>query len=148
MPFEDIVFWHWWIAGLTFVIFEMLIGGYFFLFIGVAAAVVGLSVLLVPAMAWPVQFVVWGVLSMVLAVGWRFYRKRNPAPESEEPLLNQRGAQYVGRHFTLAEPVVNGQGKIKVDDSTWKVTAEEDMEAGTKVLVTGADSTVLKVEAA
>jgi len=56
-----------------------------------------------------------------------------------------RGEQYVNRTFTLEEPVVNGQGKIKVDDSTWKIEGA-DCESGTKVRVTGVDGVVLKVE--
>jgi hypothetical protein len=39
--------------------------------------------------------------------------------ESDQPKLNRRGEQYVGRTFTLEEPIVNGHGKIRVDDSTW-----------------------------
>jgi inner membrane protein len=147
MAFEDIVFWHWWIVSLGFFIFEMLVGSYFFLFIGAAAAVVGLLLLIFSGMSWPIQFVLWGVFSVVSVVAWRIYRKNNPVV-SKEPTLNQRGQQYVGRNFTLEEPVVNGQGKIKVDDSTWKIEAAEDFESGTKVTVTEADGTVLRVEKA
>lgn len=147
MIFEDIVFWHWWIISLGFLSFEMLVGSYFFLFIGAAAAVVGLLLLLISGMGWPVQFVLWGVFSVAFVAGWRAYRKKNPV-KSVEPNLNQRGQQYVGRNFTLEESVVNGQGKIKVDDSTWKIEAAEDFEAGTKVTVIAADGTILKVEAA
>ena len=147
MVFEDIVFWHWWIASLGLFIIEMLVGSYFFLFIGAAAAVVGLLLLVLSGMSWPVQFMLWGVFSVAFVVVWRIYRKKNPV-KSVEPNLNQRGKQYVGRNFTLEQPVVNGQGKIKVDDSTWKIEAKEDFEAGTKVIVTAADGTILKVEAA
>ena len=83
---------------------------------------------------------------MVSAVGWRAYLHRHPT-ETDKPTLNRRSQQYVGRTFTLEEAIVNGQGKIHVDDSTWKIEGE-DLPAGTKVKVTGADGTVLKVEAA
>ncbi|MCG8379509.1 MAG: NfeD family protein, partial [Proteobacteria bacterium] len=58
---------------------------------------------------------------------------------------NRRGEQYVGRIFTLEEPIVNGVGKVKVDDSTWKVMGV-DMPAGTKVRVLSVDGTILNVE--
>jgi membrane protein implicated in regulation of membrane protease activity len=72
--------------------------------------------------------------------------KNNP-PQTDEPTLNRRGEQYVGRVFTLEEAIVNGVGKIKVDDSIWKVMGE-DMDDGGKVKVIGIDGTVFKVEAA
>ncbi|MEM9470022.1 MAG: NfeD family protein [Pseudomonadota bacterium] len=37
---------------------------------------------------------------------------------------------------------------MKVDDSTWKVRAEEDMKKGEKVKVTALNGTVLQVEKA
>ena len=64
--------------------------------------------------------------------------------ETDRPLLNQRGAQYVGRQFHLDEPIVNGHGKIKVDDSIWKVHGP-DCPEGARVTVTGVDGTVLVV---
>jgi len=69
-----------------------------------------------------------------------------PSPPTK-PTLNRRGAQYIGRTFTLDEPIANGIGKIRVDDSTWKIEGT-DCPAGSKVKVVGIDNTVLKVEAA
>ncbi len=59
-------------------------------------------------------------------------------------MLNRRGAQYVGRLFTLEQPIVNGVGKLRVDDTTWKIIGE-DCPVGTRVRVSGVESTVLKV---
>lgn len=144
---EQAEFWHWWVAALVIIIAEVtLFGAFFLMWIGIAAFVVGGAMLAVPGMGWHYQLVMWAVLSIGAVIGWHFYRKAHPAT-SDEPLLNRRGEQYVGRVFTLEEPVVNGQGKIKVDDSQWKIEASEDFEAGTKVKVVGIDGTVLQVEA-
>jgi membrane protein implicated in regulation of membrane protease activity len=62
-------------------------------------------------------------------------------------LLNRRGQQYTGRIFTLDHPIVNGVGKIDVDDSTWRVKGP-DLEAGTRVRVVGVDGVVFVVESA
>ncbi|MCK4710234.1 MAG: NfeD family protein, partial [Gammaproteobacteria bacterium] len=64
---------------------------------------------------------------------------------SDHPTLNRRGEQYVGRTFTLDEPIVNGMGKIRVDDSTWKISGN-DCDSGSKVKVTGIEGTIFKVE--
>jgi hypothetical protein len=86
----------------------------------------------------------FAVLSVVSLIGWRAYQRRHPTV-SDQPNLNRRGAQYVGRVFTLDEAIVNGTGKIRVDDTTWKV-AGDDRPLGAKVRVTGVAGTVLTVE--
>ena len=47
--------------------------------------------------------------------------------------------------FTLEEPIHNGIGKIRVDDSTWKIRGE-NCAVGTRVEVTGVDGTILEVK--
>ncbi len=143
---EQAEFWHWWIAGIVFLVIETFAPGAIFLWMGVAAGIVGLILLIFSGLAWEFQFLIFAVFTVVSAVGWRAYQRRHPT-ESDRPALNRRGEQYVGRTFTLEEAIVNGLGKIHVDDSTWKIEGE-DLPAGTKVRVTGADGTVLKVEPA
>ncbi len=62
-------------------------------------------------------------------------------------MLNRRGDQMVGRTAVLSEPIQNGRGKIKIDDSMWRVEGG-DLPAGTQVKITGVDGAILKVEAA
>ena len=64
---------------------------------------------------------------------------------SDEPHLNRRGEQYIGRVFTLDVAIVNGQGKVRVDDTTWKVQGD-DCPVGTRVRVHGVDGVVLLVK--
>jgi membrane protein implicated in regulation of membrane protease activity len=51
----------------------------------------------------------------------------------------------VGRTFTLEHPIVNGVGKVVVDDSTWRVKGP-DLPAGSKVRVADIDSVIFVVE--
>ena len=142
----DIVFWHWLAFGLFLLTVELLAPGMFFLWMAQAAGVTGLLLFVFPGMGWELQTGVFSVLSVVgIALARRFF-KRHPI-ESDQPLLNRRTAQYIGRVFTLEQPIVNGQGKIKVDDSNWKIRGE-DCEAGTRVIVVDADSVVLLVKRA
>ena len=146
MDLEQIVFWHWWLAAVVFIVIEIVAPGFVFLWIGVAAGIVGLLLLAVPSMTWQIQFLIFALLSVVTLVAWRAYLRRHPT-ETDRPALNRRGEQYVERVFTLEEAIVNGHGKLHVDDSTWKIEGE-DMPSGAKVRVTGVESTVLKVEKA
>jgi membrane protein implicated in regulation of membrane protease activity len=76
-------------------------------------------------------------------VGYRLRALRRPA--SDHPVLNRRGEQYVGRQFTLEQPIVNGRGSVKVDDTVWRV-AGPDLPAGARFTVRGADGATLLVE--
>jgi hypothetical protein len=146
MDFEQVVFWHWWVAAIVLVVIEVFAPGAVALWMGVAAALVGLLLLAAPETAWEYQLLVFAVLSVASVVAWRFYLSRRPI-ETDQPMLNRRGEQYVGRVFTLDEAIVNGTGKISVDDTTWKVEGE-DLPLGARVRVTGVDGTLLTVEAA
>ena len=88
------------------------------------------------------------MLAIMDLFAWKIFmaKKLSKGIKSDEPHLNKRGDQYIDRVFTLEEPIMNGFGKVKVDDSTWKIECETDLEAGSKVRVTGLDGTVLKVE--
>ncbi len=139
-----IVFWHWWILSGLLLILELNSPIFFFLWVGIAAAAVGFLVLLIPGMSLQIQLVCFGILAVMAVLLWRKYRETHP-PESQQPLLNQRGLQYQDRIFTLDHAISNGTGKVVVDDSTWKVKGP-DLPAGTRVRVIGVDGTVFIVE--
>ena len=143
---EQAEFWHWWIAAILLLVIETFAPGAVFLWLGIAAGMVGLVLLIFSGLGWEYQFLIFAVCTVGSAVGWRAYVRRHPT-ETDQPTLNRRGEQYVGRTFTLAEAIVNGQGKITVDDSTWKIEGD-DLPAGTRIQVTGVEGTVLKVESA
>ncbi len=140
---ETITFWHWWILAAALIILEVFAPGAFFLWLGIAAGVVGGVIYLTPALAWEYQVLIFSVLSVVSILVWRKYFRTMPE-QTDEPALNRRGEQYVGRVFTLTDPVINSMGKIRVDDTTWKIRGE-DCAVGTRVEVTGVDGTILEV---
>ena len=143
---NQILFWHWWILAGVLLILELTSPVYFFLWLGFSAAAVGFLLLVFPGIPVEAQLVLFGALSIVAVLAWRKYREVHP-PESDQPLLNQRGQQYTGRIFTLEHPIVNGVGKVEVDDSTWRVKGP-DLPAGTRVRVVGVDGVVFIVESA
>lgn len=142
-----VVFWHWWVLGVVLLVLEMMAPGAFFLWMAVATAVVGVVVLVMPDLAFEYQILIFAVLSVASIVTWRIYLKNNPT-ETEEPLLNKRGAQYVGRTFVLEQDMPLGRGKIHVDDTTWRAVCDlgDDLPSGSRVKVVDVDGTTLKVE--
>lgn len=141
---EHVEFWHWWVLGIGLMLIEMFVPGTFFLGMGIAAGIVGLLLWLMPDLGWQYQLLCVSVLSVVSIVLIRRYLKSHPL-QTDQPRLNRRGEQYLGRVFTLEVSIVNGTGKIRVDDSTWKVEGQ-DAPAGARVRVVDVEGTVLKVE--
>lgn len=140
---DSLVSWHWLIFGMVMLILEMVAPGAAFLWIGLGAMTVGVVMLIVtlpPAL----QLTLFALASVASAFAWKAWSAKNPKTTSH-PTLNQRGQTFVGRRFTLKNPIVNGVGKIVADDSTWKVRGP-DLPAGTNVTVVSVEGTVLMVE--
>lgn len=132
--FGSVTCWHWFALCLVLLIIEMIGAGGYLLWVSIAAGLTGLLLALSPEMSWQWQIVFFSVTAVASAIGWWRYQLAHPH-RVDEPLLNKRSAQYVGRIFTLSDAVENGRGKIRVDDSFWEVAAQEDMPAGARVKV-------------
>jgi hypothetical protein len=141
---DQVQFWYWLVAAVVMIVIEMLLPAAYFLWMGISAFIVGLILFVVPDLHLLIQVIIFGVLSVVTLVLYKKHKKSNPTV-NDEPNLNRRGEQYVGRTFTLEEAIVNGVGKVKVDDSIWKVRGL-DMPVGMKVRVLSVDGTVFNVE--
>ena len=144
--FSTLLFWHWWVLGLVLVVIEMVAPGFFLLWIGLAAGVTGLILVIVPGIGWQVQFLIFGILAIGSVVAARFYFRRNPI-ETDDATLNRRGSQYIGHVFNLDEAIVNGVGKVRVGDGWWRAQGP-DLPAGERVKVVGVDGNMLTVEKA
>jgi len=140
-------FWHWWILAAIFAGIEILAPGVFFIWLGAAAALTGVIAFVIPSLGWELEALIFAVLAVVTVVGWRSYLKKAKAKDDPAAMLNRRGDQMVGRTAVLSEPIQNGRGKAKIDDSVWRVEGS-DLPVGTQVKVTGVDGAILKVEAA
>jgi membrane protein implicated in regulation of membrane protease activity len=143
MPFV-LDYWHWYILGVALVTIEMLVPTFFALWIGISALLTGTILYFVPSLAWEYQVLIFAILSVVSVVTWHQYYVKNPIA-TDEPLLNRRGEQYIGRIITIKAPIEDGQGKISIDDSTWKIRGL-DCPIGTKVKLVALDNVIFDVD--
>ena len=136
----------WAVLALLLIAAETLAPGAFLLWMGLAAAAVFLGVLLVPGIPVLAQAAAFVVLSFVTI---QVYRKwfRKAARQSDQPLLNRRAAQAIGRVAELDQAIDRGRGRIRLDDAFWTVEGP-DLPAGTPVRVIAVDGMVLKVQEA
>jgi hypothetical protein len=137
--------WNWLILALLLFIMETLVPGVHFLWFGLAAIVVG-ALALVTGVAWQWQVFAFGIIS-VLTVFWVRQYARPDVAASDQPDLNIRGQQYVGRSLVVEQAIQNGRGKVRVGDTLWQAEGP-DAPVGSRVLVKSARGTVLVVERA
>jgi len=137
--------WNWLILGAIFLALELFAPGAFMLWLGLAALAVGL-VSFVIDWSWQAQLVASAVISLALVPVWRHFAPKVERP-TDSPLLNRRAESYVGRIFTLDNPIVDGVGRVRIDDTIWRVTGP-DSAAGSRVRIVRAEGANLFVESA
>ena len=136
--------WHWFVLSLALFAIEIL--GTAGFFIGIAASALVLSVLLLiwPAMPWELQLGVFGVMSVVLTLAYfRFFRRVNQ--RTDNPLLNDRAAQLVGKRLTLQEDL-HGSGAVAIGDTRWQAQCSGSINKGTLVEVVAVQGMSLQLQ--
>jgi inner membrane protein len=136
--------WSWIVAGLILLALELVVPGGYLVWTGVAGILTGL-ITLVQQPPWPVQWLIFGILSLVSILAW-IRISRNRQEESDRPLLNERTQQFVGQEAVLDQPLINGFGRIALGDTVWRISGP-DLPAGQRVRIVGADGNVLRVVA-
>lgn len=136
----------WWLsAGVLMLVLEVVGNTLFFLWFSGAMFVTALVTWLFgPPPA--VQGLVFAVATVFALLGWQRFRPlQNMEGRDAAAGLNNRLAGYVGREVVLAEAVVNGQGRVHLDDTYWTVVGE-DMPAGTHVRVVALEGMRFRIE--
>lgn len=135
--------WIWWIIAGLLALAELLLPGVFLIWLALAAAALGVIDLFAD-LSWQIEVALFAVLSVLFVV---FVRPRVQMPGATPNNLNQRMYDYVGRNYVLDEAIVNGRGKIRIDDTFWVVTGG-DRGKGEWVKVKAVDGARLVVEPA
>lgn len=142
----EVQFWHWWVLAVLLMLIEVLAPGTFFLWLGLAAGLVGLLLVVVPDLGWQLQVLVFAVLAVLAVLAGRAWLKRHPI-ETADSGLNRRADALVGEIHVLAEPIRTGRGAVKVGDTVWRAEGP-DLPKGARVRIVAVEGTTLKVEAA
>jgi membrane protein implicated in regulation of membrane protease activity len=137
-------FWHWMILAALLAGFEILTPGFFFLWLAGASLLTGIVALAVPSLGWDIQVLIFALLSGASVLGWYKFR-HTLVIKSDDNTLNRRGEQLLARSATLSEPIVNGRGQVRIDDTVWRCEGP-DLPAGTRVKVVSVRGAMLMVE--
>lgn len=140
--------WFWLSMALILLALEAIMPGAFMLWFGLAAGATFIVDLIFPGMSGAAEWLVFAAFSMVsVGIGWWWQKNRQGVDDTDQPLLNRRDEQLVGRVLNLESAITNGRGRVKVDDAFWTVLGD-DMPAQSRVRVVSVRNMELVVEAA
>ena len=141
--------WNWVVLGFVLLLLELIFPGVFFVWFGLGALLTALVSLLfyhLPWVAsWEVEVIFFLIFSIIMVlIGRNFFRRDR---ETDEPLLNRRTDQIIGKKVVLEEPVRDGKGRVRIDDTIWRIKGP-DLPEGTEVKVVAFDNGVFTIEKA
>src|SRR3546814_12969293 len=70
ISFEQIEFWNWWVIAVFLIGLEVFAPVAVFLWMGIAAGIVGFVLLAFPETSWPFQLLFFAAFSVVPILGW------------------------------------------------------------------------------
>jgi membrane protein implicated in regulation of membrane protease activity len=142
--FTHLQAWHWFALAVILIVLEVTTTFGFLLGIAFAALVLALAVFIFPEFALNGQLLTFGVLSVLLTLGYRRYFK--PVNDAtDNPLLNDRAAQMIGKSFMLSFDL-DRSGADMVGDTRWALRSAGRINKGVRVRIIGVDGMVLCVE--
>ncbi|MBC8037090.1 MAG: NfeD family protein [Rhizobiales bacterium] len=136
--------WFWWVVAGLLLMLELTAPGVFFIWLAIPAAVVGLLDMALD-LGWQTELLVFAALSLVSVFAGRTWLKKRHVFDSDQPNLNQRMFDFVGRSYVLDEAIAEGRGRLVIDSTIWEVRGP-DAPKGARVKVTGVDGLRLTVE--
>jgi membrane protein implicated in regulation of membrane protease activity len=134
----------WLILALVLGGAELLAPGVFLIFLAIAAVATAAICFAVPDVPLAAQLGAFGVWSAIaVLIGRRWYR--DYPTDTEDALLSDRGQRLIGQIVTVAEPFVDGQGRVTLGDSVWLARGAE-AGVGARARVVAVEGSVLVVE--
>ena len=131
------------IAGLIFIILEMVVPSMFFLNLAVAAIITALTAIWITN--WPVLIIIFAVLSIVSILFLRPLLIKNQKDKESQTGMESK---YIGKIVKVIEPISKFSGAITIYDERWeaRVDSDETIPVGSEVKIVKNENLVLTVE--
>jgi len=110
----------WFVICLAFIVLEMLAPGFFLLWVGVAAGITALSVMVFSVENFILQSVIFSLVSIVLIL---VANKNKPKLKPGDPSLNNKTFRMIGRVVTLNSD--EHGGVVDIDDTLWRLVDDQ-----------------------
>ena len=131
------------IAGLVFLILEMLVPSMFFLNLAIAGFITAVTAVWI--YDWIILTILFVILSVLSILFLRPLLIKNKKDKEHETGME---AKYIGKIVKVTEPVSKYSGAITIYDERWEARTENEdtIPAGSEVRIIRYDSLILTVE--
>ena len=131
------------IAGLIFLILEMVVPSIFFLNLAIAGFITALTALIVNS--WIILTIIFVIFSILSISFLRPILIKNKQEKDKETGME---GKYIGKIVKVIEPINKSGGAITIYDERWNARADVDepIPAGSEVKIIKYDSLILTVE--
>lgn len=143
----NLEWWMWVVAGVVLILAELAIPAFFVLWFGLGALLVGLMLLLLPALSPTAQLGLWIAASLFMVTLWfKVFRKGRQEIRSGTPT-----GEAIGEIGLLVQPVEPfGRGKVRfqkplMGSDEWTCLADGAIAAGERVRVVAVEGNFIKV---
>jgi len=133
----------WLIGGALLIAAEIIVPGFFLVWVGAAAVLTGAIAGLL-GLNPETALVIFALVTVALVISARTWLPYN-AGGSAAPMLNQRAARLIGQIVRVEDAISASGGRVLVGDGAWSAKGC-DAAAGTLVKITGTDGNTLIVE--
>ena len=139
--------WHWLVVGIVLMLAELAIPAFFVIWFGFGAVLVGLLLLVAPALSLTIQLLLWTVASVALTILWfRVFRA-----DQHKTRIGQAGGAAIGEVGLLTSAVAPFQpGQVRFQKPVlgaeqWECRAEETIASGERVRVLSVEGSYVNV---
>ncbi len=142
---ETILWWHWIVLGIALLIWDMTLGTFFILGLGIAAIAVGILDMFIET-SFTVELTIWMILSILVIAAWFKWFREQPVTESGQS--NYR-LDTLGVVMEDIEP--HSRGKVTFDtpvlgNTSWHAISKVDLDKGTRVKIVQINGQLIEVE--
>ena len=142
---ETVLWWHWIVFGIALLIWDMSMGTFFILGLGVAAIIVGVLDIFLDT-SFTIELTIWMILSILAIAAWfKWFR--------EEPVTDSGQSNYrldtLGVVMEDIQP--HSRGKVTFDtpvlgNTSWHAISKVDIDKGTRVKIVQINGQLIEVE--
>lgn len=142
---ETVLWWHWIVLGIALLIWDMTMGTFFILGLGVAAIIVGVLDIFLD-LSFTLELTIWMILSILAITAWfKWFR--------EEPVTDSGQSNYrldtLGVVMEDIQP--HSRGKVTFDtpvlgNTNWHAISKVDIDKGSRVKIVQINGQLIEVE--
>ena len=142
---ETVLWWHWIVFGIALLIWDMTMGTFFILGLGVAAIIVGILDIFLET-SFTMELTIWMILSILVIAAWFKWFREEPVTESGQS--NYR-LDTLGVVMEDIQP--HSRGKVTFDtpvlgNTSWHAISKVDIDKGTRVKIVQINGQLIEVE--